>query len=164
MIRALITTCSSGVGSGGGGCGYPLGKRVRFPIRTTWVTNGADNFEFNVYGSNRSRKAEIEDVPKPRVAMIAFDAKRSLVESISATIAKGGSTRLQAWSGISSAATLDEAPKDGETDEVDEEKEREWAKGVGKDPTSVDTLELEVARGVAGGGVGDGIGDEVRVA
>jgi len=39
---ALISACSSGVGSTGGGAGYPLGKRVRLAVRTMLKRNVDD--------------------------------------------------------------------------------------------------------------------------
>ncbi len=103
--RARMVACSSGVGSGGAGAGYPLGKSVRFAMRTILVTNCGERLLYSVYGrsleimgikttleiinAHRSRNFISKVVRSVIVVVIIFDASRSRVQNISLNISRG---------------------------------------------------------------------------
>jgi hypothetical protein len=51
---SLIAACSSGVGSGGGGAGYPFGNNIRLAVRTMCMVNDFENDLMSKYGRRLS--------------------------------------------------------------------------------------------------------------
>lgn len=72
----LICNCSSNVGSGGGGPGYPLGNKVFFAVLTVFKINVGDKVVYSTCGRSLSRKGINEAESIHIVVKIIDDVKR----------------------------------------------------------------------------------------
>ena len=88
---ALRSACSSNVGSGGGGAGYPLGNKVRLAVRVVLRMKAGDRKFCSIWGRSLSRKGVMEAESMERVVMTMVDAKRSCAEMTSERRSRGGS-------------------------------------------------------------------------
>lgn len=89
---ALRSACSSKVGSGGCGAGYPLGNKVRLAVRVALRMKAGDRKFCSMWGRSLSRKGVMEAESMERVVMTTVDAKRSCAEMTSERKSRGGST------------------------------------------------------------------------
>ena len=88
---ALSCACSSRIGSGGCGAGYPLGNKVRFAVRVVLRMKVGDRKFCSMWGRSLSRNGVREAESMERVVMAMVDAKRSCAEMTSERRRRGGS-------------------------------------------------------------------------
>lgn len=77
MSFARISACSSGVGSGGVGPGYPVGNSVRFAVLVVFRMNAGDIKLASRCGSSLSRNGMAKAEAIEQAVMRVVAAKRS---------------------------------------------------------------------------------------